>query len=106
MGIKTIGLSEVLKDLGYIEGKLKSPFENIGNTVGNIAIENIKEKTPVRSGTLRDGNKFDSNNEEIILKNDVEYSGYVNDKNEFFYLDDNVEDEIEKLIMDNIIKEF
>lgn len=99
-------LKDILKDLSDVEEKTKSPFKNIDNSIENKSIYNIDIKTPVDSGELKDGNKSKKiSDKNILLYNDVEYSPYVNDHNEFFYLDDDVIDEIEEIVIDNILED-
>lgn len=100
------GLSNILKDIENIEDKLESPFNSIDNEIENIAINSIKEKTPVVTGHLRDGTKSRNiSGKDIEIYNDVEYGIYVNAKNEFFYIEEEDQNKIEEIISDNIVKE-
>lgn len=96
------GLEEAIESIKNLEKKFNSPFKSIDKEVGNIAVDNINEKTPVKTGKLRDGNRFESTDKEVILKNDVEYSNIVNSRKEFFFLDDSTIDDIEEIILNNL----
>jgi len=100
------GLTDILDDLENIEDNLESPFNNVENEIGNLAVDNIKSRTPVISGHLRNGNKSrktSDNNIEIF--NDVEYSIYVDGRKPFFYLDDNTQEKIMEIMSDNIVED-
>jgi hypothetical protein len=106
MSISNTGLKESIDFINDLDRNLKSPFSNIENKVGNIAVDNIKEKTVVITGHLRDGNNYQQTSNDIIeVFNDVNYAVYVNAREEFFYLDENTQDEIKQEISNNILKE-
>ena len=99
------GLDNILKDLKETVDKIKRPFKSIENSISDISLKDINDRTPVSSGTLKSNNKSTSSEDEIKLQNDTSYAVPVNDRKEFFYLDESTEEIIVEETIDNIIKE-
>jgi len=99
------GMSEVLDFYNSIEDKMDSPFGGIEDKVSSLAVEDIKEKTPVSTGTLRDGTNSNTTKDNVEIYSDVEYAPFVDAKSPFFFLEEATQDEISETVLDNLIGE-
>jgi len=105
ISLKIDGLTDLLSDLNEAVDKIKRPFKSIENSISDISLKDINDRTPVSSGTLKSNNKSTSSEDEIKLQNDTSYAVPVNDRKEFFYLDESTEEIIVEETIDNIMEE-
>jgi Bacteriophage HK97-gp10, putative tail-component len=97
----TIDSHQVIDECDDLIEALESlPFEQ----AGQMMEEDIKSKTPVVTGFLRDSNYFYIDGESVIMSNTADYASFVNDgtrymdAEEFMCVDD-VIDEVEDLMV-------
>ena len=65
------------KTTANILKKLKNVDDMFADEFGKEYLKRVKEKTPVRSGTLRDGWEVKTPNNDVVVENNVPYADYV-----------------------------
>jgi hypothetical protein len=73
--------------------------------IGGLMLEDVKSKTPVRTGFLRDNNYFYIDGSDVVVTNSADYAEFVNDgtrymdAEEFMDAEESTETEIEDLLV-------